>query len=230
MDFFIKYKYYFLGLFIYSIVICSLTIFLGWQLKPTDNVVKETNFVKQEIAIASEPTTECMVDIKGAVKKPGVYKIPCQKIINDAITLAGGIKSEGTTTNINLSKQISNEMVIRIFNKKDLTRALETTAICQTNEIIISSCDEASIIENKPTETPLEPSNNEADEAITTLISINKADLTTLMTLPGIGEAKATSIIKYRNETGLFTKIEEIMNVSGIGEAIFAQIKALITI
>lgn len=62
------------------------------------------------------------------------------------------------------------------------------------------------------------------------LISINSATLKDLMTLPGIGEAKARDIIKYRDEKGNFEKIEDIKNVSGIGDATFNNIKALITV
>ena len=61
------------------------------------------------------------------------------------------------------------------------------------------------------------------------MISINTANQEELMTLPGIGEAKAISIIRYREENGAYQKIEDIMNVSGIGESLFAKIKENIT-
>lgn len=57
------------------------------------------------------------------------------------------------------------------------------------------------------------------------VVNINTADVTQLSTLPGIGSARAESIIGYRNEHGAFKKIEDIMNVSGIKEAAFAKIK-----
>lgn len=63
-----------------------------------------------------------------------------------------------------------------------------------------------------------------------TRVSINKVDQKTLMTLPGIGESKANDIIKYREEKGEFKKIEDIKNVTGIGDATFNNIKDLITI
>lgn len=61
-------------------------------------------------------------------------------------------------------------------------------------------------------------------------ININKASKEELMTLPGVGESRADSIIKYREDTGLFQSIEDIMNVSGIKEGLFKKIKDLITI
>lgn len=63
-----------------------------------------------------------------------------------------------------------------------------------------------------------------------TKVNINSADLQLLMSLPGIGEKKADDIISYRENNGFFTKIEDILNVPGIGTSIFAQIKDLIVI
>ena len=62
------------------------------------------------------------------------------------------------------------------------------------------------------------------------LISINQADLSQLMTLPGIGEVKAQAILDYRTQHGGFSSIEEIRQVKGIGESIFSQIKNKIKI
>lgn len=67
------------------------------------------------------------------------------------------------------------------------------------------------------------------DEETSELIDINQANKMLLTTLPGIGEATAEAIITYREEVGYFETIEEIMNVSGIGEATFNNIKDLIT-
>lgn len=62
------------------------------------------------------------------------------------------------------------------------------------------------------------------------LININTASKEELMTLPGIGDAKAESIIRYRNENGYFSSIEDIMNISGIKEGAFEKIKDYITV
>lgn len=61
-------------------------------------------------------------------------------------------------------------------------------------------------------------------------ININKASKEEMMTLPGVGESRADSIIKYREDVGEFQSIEDIMNVSGIKEGLFEKIKDLITI
>ena len=61
-------------------------------------------------------------------------------------------------------------------------------------------------------------------------ININKASKEELMTLPGVGESRAESIIKYREDVGIFQNIEDIMQVSGIKEGLFEKIKDLITV
>lgn len=61
-------------------------------------------------------------------------------------------------------------------------------------------------------------------------VNINQASKETLMTLPGVGESRADSIIKYRQEHGSFQKIEDIMQVAGIKEGLFEKIKDLITV
>ncbi len=76
-----------------------------------------------------------------------------------------------------------------------------------------------------------EPS-KETDESVlgTTLININTAGINELMTLSGVGEAKAKAIIEYREKNGSFKSIEDIKNVSGIGEAAYQKIKDYITV
>lgn len=61
-------------------------------------------------------------------------------------------------------------------------------------------------------------------------ININKAGIEELMTLPGIGKAKAESILKYRTDHGFFSSIEDIMNIQGIKESVFGKISDLIDI
>ena len=91
----------------------------------------------------------------------------------------------------------------------------------------ISNCEGASIINNSV--------NNEKNDSLEIVsennkVNINNATKEQLLTLSGIGESKALAIIEYRNSTGGFKSIEDIKNVSGIGEALFAKIKDSITV
>ncbi len=159
------------------------------------------------------------VDVKGAVKNPGVYELQSGSNILDAITIAGGVTSKGVTTNINLSKKLTDEMVIYIFTSQELKeKTSQNEIVC---EVPTCECETIEVVEC--------PSVNESDNSSSTSsdgkISINTASKEELMTLDGIGSSKAQDIIDYREKNGLFTALEDIMNVSGIGEAVYEKIK-----
>lgn len=89
--------------------------------------------------------------------------------------------------------------------------------------------DNGDIIEYPNTLSEVEKT-NPAIDTNTELININTASSEELQRLKGIGEAKASAIIEYRNENGGFTTIEEIMRVKGIGDATFENIRYQITV
>ena len=201
--------------------------------------------VKEEISYdnnidnyyAMETTNEEYViyDIKGAIKNPGVYKVLKGTIINDAISTAGGLTKNASTININLGKEVVDRMVIYISTKNELTKKVDDnlTKVVVTdnkpvddNKAIIDNSNSVGI-EVKPKE---KESIKEETTNNNTLISINKATKEELTKLPSIGESKAEKIIAYREENGLFNTIEDIKNVSGIGDSLFEKIKEYITI
>ena len=179
-----------------------------------------------------EKLSEFYVEIKGAVNSPGVFKVTSDNIINDAINMAGGLKNNAYTKNINLSKNVSKEMVVYVYTNYEysLLNTKEETYECNCPKQDISACTDkgASIItsdENKPEEVP-----NSNSEVENSKVNINNATKEMLTSLSGIGDAKAQKIIDYRNENGLFKSIEDIKNVTGISEKLFEQIKEFITI
>lgn len=156
-------------------------------------------------------TEMIFVDIKGSVNKPGVYKFNINDRVIDAINKAGGLTKNANTNNINLSQKLTNEMVVYVYSDDEIKKGnnkLTCNTLCENNIIEVNNCVE----------------NTNED-----LININTATLEELLTLPGIGESKAKSIIEYREENK-FKNIEELMNVNGIGESLFEQIKNKITI
>ena len=180
----------------------------------------------------NDKLSEFYVEIKGAVNSPGVFKVTSDNIINDAINMAGGLKNNAYTKNINLSKNVSKEMVVYVYTNYEysLVNTKEETYECNCPKQDISACTDkgASIItsdENKPEELP--DSNSEVENS---KVNINNATKEMLTSLSGIGDAKAQKIIDYRNENGLFKSIEDLKNVSGISEKLFEQIKEFITI
>jgi len=175
----------------------------------------------------SETINTIKVDVKGAVKTAKVYELPEGSIVSDAIILAGGINSNGTLENINLSKKLNDEMVIYVFTKEELEKKRsENEIVCEVPE-----CKCETIIINECIDDDLNGSNNESSgTGNSKKVSINTASLEELLTLDGIGESKAKSIIEYREQNGKFHKIEDIMNVSGIAEEAFEKIKDYITL
>lgn len=125
-----------------------------------------------------------MVEIKGAVKYPGVYEVEQGTIIKDVVSLAGGVLDSANLASISMVTKIENNQLIVI------------------------------------------PTINE----VSTKININSASSGELTSIKGIGVSKAEAIIKYRNEVGLFTSIEDIKKVSGISESLFEKIKTFITV
>jgi len=203
---------------IISIVIITVLIIVLFKPEKKE-VVAEENVIKEELVEekTKEESTTIKVDIKGAVNKPGVYEMDSNSRVIDIVNKADGISKNGDTRFINLSKKLKDEMVVIIYTKE------ETEAIKEGNKKIEyvevekeCLCNEVSIIDYDNNST-----NNK--------ISINNATLEELQTLPGIGLSKAEAIIKYRNSNG-FNKLEDIMNVPGIGESIYVKIKDHITL
>lgn len=164
------------------------------------------------------------VEIKGAVNNPGVYELETGKRVEDVIKLSGGLKKDADVSNTNLSKNLVDEMVIIIYTKDEINSMTtgNTTIKYIDKECICPVIENNSCISDVVT-------NFEVIEEVSDKISLNKATLEELMTLKGIGESKAKSIIEYREKTP-FKSIEELLNVKGIGKAMFEKIKANISI
>lgn len=191
--------------FLFLVILCG--IFASLYLV---EVTAEEAYVcpKTEISSDTEEANEIIVDIKGAVVNPGIYHLKSNAIVQDVITLAGGLTEDADTSNLNLSKKVTDEMVITVYTHEEVKDLEKQDAIVETGN----------------------ESKDDDDTTISGLVSINTASLEELMTLPGIGEAKAKSIIQYRENCGKFAKKEDLLNISGIGEKVYAELEAYITI
>jgi competence protein ComEA len=134
-----------------------------------------------------------VVDVAGAVPRPGVYELPDGSRVNDAVEAAGGFLAEADKANINLAAPLEDGQ------KLDIP--------------FLPGAATAGVPQSTPNPTA---------------ININTADAATLETLPGIGPTLAQAIIDYRETSGGFYFIEDIMNVPGIGPSKFEDIKDLI--
>lgn len=172
----------------------------------SDDEFEETEETKEDSnqKQASETISETIkVHIAGEINKEGVYEVNNGDRLDDLVKRAGGLTKDANSKKINLAMKLEDQMKIYIPSIYDF-------------EDETSSTNDNLLISDKPsTETEK--------------ININKASKEELMTLPNIGEKRANAIIEYR-ENSPFEKIEDIKNVTGIGEKFYQSLKDLITV
>ena len=140
------------------------------------------------------------VDVKGAVTNPGIYEVAKNMRVQNAIDLAGGLLQNAETRHINFAQHVTDQMLLYI-----------------------------PVVGEEIVDIPYTQPNSPVEEG-TSKININTATDLELQALPGIGEKKALQIINYRTENGSFSTIEELMEVSGIGQKTFDTLKESITV
>lgn len=144
--------------------------------------------------------------------------IPPANPITISVSISGCIKNPGVY-----------ELPVgsRVVDVVDLSGGLLPDADRDRINLAAKMKDEESIVIAcyRPSSDNNQPSGNYGQDQVKYPININIASLEELMTLPGIGKTKAQEIIHYREENGYFETIEDILNVTGIGESIFAEIK-----
>jgi len=154
------------------------------------NVAVKSNIRAESNAVEDN---NIKVDIKGAVKNPGVYEIKKESRVTDLIMLAGGAAEDADLGATNLSEKLKDEECIVIHKQGEVDK-----------------------IQNLQNKTSTSIATSQAKESV--IININTANKEELKTLTGIGDVKADGIIKYREENGGFKSVEELIKVDGIGE------------
>lgn len=169
----------------------------------TDQEDSETNQEEEVREKIAEDTEDeyIYVHVCGAVEVPGVYSIKKPARVYEALELAGGITDDGLEEVINQAREVVDGEQIYIPTVEEKENGLVDM-----------------------------PSLDEKTSASDGRININMASLEELMTLPGIGQSKASAIIDYRESNGKFGSVEDIMNIEGIKEGVFNKIKDKISI
>ncbi len=152
---------------------------------------------------------ECAVYVSGAVRTPGVYRYQGTARVCDALEAVGGLQKNAAAGSLNLARKLEDGEQICVLTKKEAAQAEKRARREQGG--------------------PGDEKNGDFSGGGPGKVNINTATEAELMTLPGIGEAKAALIVGYREEHGKFTKIEDLMQISGIKEGIFQKIKNNIT-
>lgn len=152
-----------------------------------------------------------VIHITGEVKKPGVVRVKEGSRIEDIIEAAGGLTENADITNINLAYVVEDGVKIKI-------PAVGDDELSKESYIIEGMGENFSIAEGN------------VENHSNSLININTASQTELETLPGIGPSIASRIIEYRNQNGKFKTVNDIKNVTGIGNNKFEKIKEFIKV
>lgn len=172
---------------------------------------EETSEQAKEVAQSTtEESTVLYVYICGQVQQPGVYSLQSGQRVNDVVNMAGGFTKEAHEESLNLARKVVDGEQIYVMSKEE---AATSTAL---REMLTQSASE-------------EETADSSQEAASQKVNINTASKEQLMTLSGIGESKAESILAYRQENGPFQSIEEIKQITGIKDGVFNKIKDQIT-
>jgi len=202
------------------IVICAcLGLTLGgfFLLKPSSQTsVKETNLQAEVAAVSKDSSSEkevkkeekeespgqdlITVDVKGAVKSPGIYDLPVGSRVHDAVQKAGGLTEEADSKSLNLAQKVSDEALVYVPSKGG--EAASQQAVSGTS-----------------------PSTSKEKK-----VNLNKASLEELKQVKGLGGKRAQDIIDHRETNGKFKSVDELKKVSGIGAKTIEKLKDYVTV
>lgn len=198
------------GVFMVILITLLVGIYLMVNKEPqVDTTMWEETSLTTTTEVATDATKEraetmIYVDIKGAVKVPGIYQLKNQQRIWDALALAlaGGVSEEADTTQVNYAQKVKDQMIIYVPKKGE--------PVAQSLETLQESA----------------PAQQNQEEKI----NLNTATEAELQTISGIGAKKAQEIIRFRDEQGPFKTVEELKNVPGIGEKTVERLKDMLTV
>lgn len=177
----------------------------GEQAEDENISAPENNTPEDQRDVENSEKSGIYVYICGEVIKPGVYELSGDSRIYEAVDAAGGFTENAARECVNLASKVSDGMQITIYNREEAASL---------------QADSASVGGNA----------GKSGTSGSGLVNLNTATKEELMTLKGIGESKAEDIIRYREKSGGFKKIEDIMKISGIKENGFQKIKDSITV
>lgn len=195
-----------------------VVLLIGWNLYNSMNSgdsIESSNMMISENTTQKEKNNEdndeeIVVHITGEVKKPGVVKLKEGSRIEDIIEAAGGLTENADISNVNLAYVVEDGVKIRIPSNND------------------EDIDEESYITEGSGKGVIISDENQSTS--NSVVNINTATQTELEELPGIGPSIASRIVEYREQNGKFKTVEDIKNVTGIGENKFEKIKDYIRV
>jgi competence protein ComEA len=187
-------------------------------------------------AAAPKPSGELMVHVVGAVRKPGVYRLPAKARLAEAIRAAGGAKAGADLEAVNLASFLQDGEQIRVPSLAERRAVLAATSTLRAQRLLRSNSPA------RPTRsTARYPVSAPAPSVATTdsgpaaapadgPVNLNTAGAEELDTLPGVGPSTAAAILEFRREHGPFQSVEDLLQVRGIGEKKLAAMRERVTV
>ena len=179
---------------------------LGWFNSgvPPTQVIEPTPSLYAEPSSLAEAdvsaTTDIFVHVTGAVAKPGVYAAEVGSRVFDIVAMAGGFTKKADQASVNLARLVSDGEQLLVFERASEAKSASTS------------------------------SNTSVGSMAGTLVSLNRATLSELEELPGVGPTLAQRIIDWRSANGGFKSLEELLEVGGIGDKLFAGIQGKVAL
>lgn len=178
------------------------TVYFDENTEKLSETAEEVNeTAAKETAVVSTENAVCFVYVCGAVERSGVYEVSAGDRIYKALELAGGLSENACEESVNQAEEVFDGQMIKVLTKEEAAENLKGGEEKQAG-----------------------------DTARDGKINLNTADKAALMTISGIGEAKAESILAYRNEHGNFTSIEDVKKITGIKDGVYEKMKNDITV
>ncbi|HEM5244304.1 TPA: helix-hairpin-helix domain-containing protein [Streptococcus suis] len=168
----------------------------------TEQTSSSSDLVEETSTEVSKEPSLLVVDVKGAVVKPGLYTLEADARVNDAVKAAGGLTSQADPKSINLAQKLSDEAVVYVASKDE----------------------NISVVASTTASSAMSPEGNEGK------VNLNTATEADLQTISGIGAKRATDIIAYREANGGFKSVDDLNNVSGIGDKTIESIRPYVTV
>ena len=171
-------------------------------------------------ADSTEPEEIC-VYVCGAVQKAGVYTLAAGSRVYEAVAAAGGLTEEAEPRALNQAQLLEDGQQITVYTKEEIAQDGDSL----TAGSISSGTGGASGGSGGAAD-----GSRGGSAPADNVVNLNTADRDELMTLTGVGEARADAIIAYREENGAFSSAEEIMQIDGIGQKSYEKLKDRITV
>lgn len=186
--------------------IVAFVFALGWfnsGVPPTQVIEPTPSLYADEEALVDQPdlvSTDIFVHVTGAVAKPGVYAAETGSRVFDIVAMAGGFTKKADQASVNLARLVSDGEQLLVFERTSATSVAASNAKSSVGSVT------------------------------STLVSLNRATQAELEDLPGVGPTLAQRIIDWRSANGGFKSLEDLLEVGGIGDKLFADIQGKVAL